>query len=208
MNNSQQTIQWSENVILVDAAYIDNVVLHLSVNFERMLERQLPQADLAKWLECVALDGHVPAKDEQQTQVILVHPKEKTRLDNFTPSAFADELNGKAFKGKLGEFVVNAYPIEDAVGGENYLTDVLQLLLAQKEVERIMVVPYADNASIYNKVRDVLNRREDDDKRVTVFAMEPLPGGNFFQEIVGYSILAALRIQGEEIDRKMKKLED
>ena len=49
--------QWSENVIIVDADYVDKVAFNLIVNFERMLERRIPQADITKWVECIALDG-------------------------------------------------------------------------------------------------------------------------------------------------------
>ena len=58
-----------------------------------------------------------------------------------------------------------------------------------------MVVP---DDHIYNKVRAVLNKM-DDEKRITVFSMQPMPGGNFRQEILGYSLMAALGIRGEEI---------
>ena len=57
MNNSLQTVRWSENVILADADYIDKVAFNLIVNFERMLGRRIPQADMARWIDCVALDG-------------------------------------------------------------------------------------------------------------------------------------------------------
>ena len=46
----QQQAQWSENVILADADYIDKVAFNLTVNFERMIGRRIPQADRAKWL--------------------------------------------------------------------------------------------------------------------------------------------------------------
>ena len=42
-----------KHVIIVDADYIDRVAFNLIVNFERMLERRIPQADLARWMECV-----------------------------------------------------------------------------------------------------------------------------------------------------------
>ena len=48
---------WKENVILVDADYIDRVTFDLIVNFERMIGRQIPKADMAKWIDCIALDG-------------------------------------------------------------------------------------------------------------------------------------------------------
>ena len=39
----------------------------------------------------------------------------------------------------------------------------------------------------------------DDDKRITVLPMQPLAGGNFRQEILGYSLMSALGIKSEEI---------
>ena len=57
MNNKIQDTKWSENVILVDADYVDKVAFNLTVNFERMIGRRIPKADMAKWIVCVALDG-------------------------------------------------------------------------------------------------------------------------------------------------------
>lgn len=200
MNNNLQEAKWSENVILVDADYVDKVAFNLIVNFERMIGRRIPQADIAKWIDCVALDGGL-REGEHETLVVLIHRKDKTKLDNFTPSDYGTELNGKAFKDHLGEFTISAYPIESIAGGEDYFTDALQLITGQKEVKRVMVIPNAENAYIYNKVRETLNRLDDDDdpKRITVFAMQPMPGGNFRQEILGYSLMAALGIRSEEI---------
>ena len=51
----------------------------------------------------------------------------------------------------------------------------------------------------YDEVRSILRKMDDDEKRITVFAMQPMAGGNFRQEILGYSLMAALGIKGEEI---------
>lgn len=200
MNNNLQEIKWSENVILVDADYVDKVAFNLIVNFERMLGRRIPQADFAKWIDCIALDGGI-REGEHETLVVLIHQKEKTKLDNFLPGNYAEELDGKAFKDHLGEFSINAYPIEDIAGGEDYFVDALKLIAAQKDVKRVMVIPNAEEEDIYNKVREAL-RRVDDEKRITVFAMEPQAGGNFRQEILGYSLMAALGISADEINSK------
>lgn len=201
MNNNLQEAKWSENVILVDADYVDKVAFNLIVNFERMLGRRIPQADMAKWIDCVALDGGI-REGEHETLVVLIHRKDKTKLENFTPGDYDKALNGKAFKDHLGEFSISAYPIENIAGGEDYFTDALQLITAQKEVKRVMVIPDAESTYIYNKVRETLNRLDDDEKRITVFAMQPMPGGNFRQEILGYSLMAALGIRSEEINSK------
>ena len=209
MNNNLQETKWSErlrvgapagmNVILVDADYVDKVAFNLIVNFERMIGRRIPQADMAKWIDCVALDGGI-REGEHETLVVLIHQKDKTKLENFTPSDYARELDGKAFRDHLGEFSIGAYPIEEIAGSEDYFSDALQLIATQKEVKRIMVIPNAEDSYIYNKVRETLNRLDDDDnKRITVFAMQPMPGGNFRQEILGYSLMAALGIRADEI---------
>ena len=201
MNNLLQETRWSENVILVDADYVDKVTFNLIVNFERMLGRRIPQADLARWIDCVALDGGL-REGTHETLVVLVHQKDKARLENFVPSDYANELDGKAFKDHLGEFLISAIPIEAIADGEDYFSEALKLAVAQKEIRRIMVIPNAEDPYIYNKVRETLNRVDDDEKRITVFAMEPKPGGNFRQEILGYSLMAALGISSEEISSK------
>jgi hypothetical protein len=188
-------------VILIDADYVDKVAFNLIVNFERMIGRRIPQADMARWIDCVALDGGI-REGAHETLVVLIHQKDQTKLENFVPSDYTKELDGKAFKDNLGEFSIAAYPIEDIAGSEDYFADALQLITAQKEVKRIMVIPNAEDPYIYNKVRETLNRLDDDNKHVTVFAMQPMPGGNFRQEILGYSLMAALGINSEEISKQ------
>ena len=159
MNNTK----WSEIVILVDAEYVDKVAFDLIVNFERMLGRRIPQADMAQWLECIALDGGLrPTANSQKPtatcQVVLIH-----------------------------------------VTKDDLYVDSLQIIANAAEVKRLMVV--ADSDRIYNKVREAL-RQADPDKHITVFAMQPMPNGNFRQEILGYSLMAALGIKSEEINCK------
>ena len=199
MNNSIQDIRWSENVILVDADYIDKVAFNLIVNFERMLGRRIPQADITRWIDCVALDGGI-REGEHETQVILLHSAKKSQLDNFNPGKF-EELSGKAFKDHLGEFLINAYPVEDIVGSEQHFCDMLQLVSSQKEVKRVIVIPDSEQEHIYNKVRATL-KQVDEEKRITLLAMQPMANWNFRQEILGYSLLAALGISSDEINSK------
>jgi hypothetical protein len=199
MNNSIQDIRWSENVILVDADYVDKVAFNLIVNFERMLGRRIPQADITRWIDCVALDGGI-REGEHETQVILLHSAKKSQLDNFNPGKF-EELSGKAFKDHLGEFLINAYSVEDIVGSEQHFCDILQLVSSQKEVKRVIVIPDSEQEHIYNKVRATL-KQVDEEKRITLLAMQPMANWNFRQEILGYSLLAALGISSDEINSK------
>ena len=194
MNNDlNREAKWSENVVLVDADYVDSVAFNLIVNFERMIGRRIPQADIAKWLDCIALDGGI-RDGENEIQVILIHQKDKQQMDNFLPGNYANDLSEKAFKDHLGEFTINAYQAEGFAKTGDFFNEVLELVLVQKNIKRLMVIPNAEDSSIYNKVREALRKADDDDK-----PMQPAAGGNYRQEILGYSLMAALGIKADEI---------
>ena len=191
--------KWSEYVILVDAEYVDKVAFDMIVNFERMLERRIPQADTAQWLECVALDGGLRPINggERNVQAVLIHEKDKQQMDNFMPGKFSD-LDGQAFTGPLGEFLISCVKVEEMVTKDDLFIDSLQIIANTAEVKRLMVV--GDSDHIYNKVREAL-RKADPDKHITVFTMQPMDSGNFRQEILGYSLMAALGIKSEELNK-------
>lgn len=189
--------QWSENIIIADADYVDSVTFDLIVNFERMIGRRIPAADLARWIDCVALDGGI-REGEHQTQVVLIHRKDRKGMENFMPSDYVSDLNGKAFKDHLGEFMLSSLPIEEIVDETDFLMEIVQAACEQPNVKRVMIVPNFEKDGLYDRMRHVL-QQVDDDKRITVFAMQPLSGGNFRQEILGYSLMNALGIKSEEI---------
>lgn len=121
-------IHWSENIIIADADYIDYVAFNLIVNFERMLGRRIPPADLSRWAMDVALDGGL-REGKHETQVVLIHEKGKTTLENFRPATYATDLNGKAFNdGKLGEFIINTIDAGDSnADKESIITDIMTM---------------------------------------------------------------------------------
>ena len=86
-----------------------------------------------------------------------------------------------------------------AVSKEEYIESVLRTLLEHKEVRRVMIVPDSEHGDGYARLRNLLRRVDDEDKRITLFAMQPMEGGNFRQEILGYSLMSALGIKAEEI---------
>ena len=193
--------KWTENVILADADHVDNVAFDLTVNFERMLGRRIPQADMAQWAECVALDGGL-REGEHEVQVILIHKNQNKQMKNFVPGNYDEELNGKAFRGRLGEFTITAVQTEEMVSKADLLLDTLHLICQQKEVKRLMVIAPDE---MMDGVRQILRRLDSDNRRTTVFTMQPTQGGSFRQELLGYSLMAALGISAKEIDDKLNK---
>ena len=172
----------------------------LIVNFKRMINRRIQPADMAQWAVCIALDGGL-REGEHETQVVLIHDKKSLAMKNFRPSNYEKDLNAQAFKDdKLGEFIFSSYPTEEKmVGKDEFLVEVARTVCNTKEVKRVMVIPNSEDGDAYDQLRDMLRKVDDDDKRITLFAMQPMPGGNFRQEILGYSLMNALGISAKEI---------
>lgn len=200
-----QNIKWSENIIIVDGDYIDRVAFDLIVNFERMLNRRIPAADFSQWAVDIALDGRLKPGNHE-TQVVLLHDRKNPKLENFTPADYEKELNGQAFKdAQLGEFIINSIATGDETAEKDtVLLDLLKTVLNHGEVKRIMIVPNAEDNQLLSILRSTLRDVDDELKHITVFAMQPLEGGNFKQQILGYSLLNAMGISSSEIERKIK----
>lgn len=183
----------SKNVILVDTSYIDKVAFDFSQNFERLLMREIPKADLALWLDCISLDGGIEP-GENEIQVIFIYTDNK--FQSFAPSSLDAEIDGKAFKDNLGEFVMEAYKVANDVTtvGEQF-AETLRVLLDAKSVENILVVP---NAELYGEnIISILNKNEE--KQVSLFAIQPQEGKGFAHQQLGFSVVHALGISSDEI---------
>ena len=200
-----QNIKWSENIIIVDGDYIDRVAFDLIVNFERMLNRRIPAADFSQWTVDIALDGRLKPGNHE-TQVVLLHDRKNPKLENFTPADYEKELNGQAFKdAQLGEFIINSIATGDETAEKDtVLLDLLKTVLNHGEVKRIMIVPNAEDNHLMSTLRSTLRDVDDELKHITMFAMQPLEGGNFKQQILGYSLLNAMGISSSEIECKIK----
>lgn len=196
---NKSNIKWSENVIIADADYIDKVAFNLIVNFERMIDRRISPADISRWAVDIALDGGMREGDHE-TQIILIHDRDHSKLDNFKPSVYDSELNGKAFKDpKLGEFIWTSISTENIISKNDLFLEIVKEIASQKTVRRIMIIPNAEDGDQYDRIRRTFEYMDDDSKHVTVFSMEPVPGGNFRQEILGYSLMNALGIHADEL---------
>lgn len=183
---------WCEHLIVADADYVGRVAERLASDFQNMLNRPVGKADLARWIDCVALDGGLrPGK--QQTQVVLVHDKHTRGMEPFRPSAF-EEIDGQAFSDSLGEFLLSAVAVEDMVKKDDLMAEMVELALEREEVKRIVVV-----ADCGERLHCAIDKSEASVQRVTLLTMQLLADDSFHQELLGYSVMQALGIRGEEL---------
>jgi len=190
----EKSINLSENVLLVDAAYLDEVVGGLSAYLEKVNGRKLPKADMAVWANCVALDSGIRGA-ENEVQVVLIHDEAEKEMVNMVPSKFDEELTRKAFKEGMGEFTFNSFSAPGYVEREHFFLDSLVNLSEADEVKRIMVV---GNVRAYG---EELCRvaSEVKDKEVVLFAMEQIADGAYRHDMLGFSVLKALGVNGDEL---------
>ena len=188
---------WEENVILVDADWLDRFVFEVTVNFERMLERAIPKVALDRWVDYLSLDGGV-RPGNNKIQVILLYDSENVVLKNCAPQSLTEELNGKAFRDNLGEFLFSTVSVEiNFVTKAELFVQSMMALYSEDSIKRLMLVPNMDEYGTI--IRDNLREIDCRKKEITLFATEPQQGLRCPQEILTYSIMAALGISGDEL---------
>lgn len=187
---------FKQTVILVDADYADDVAFDLTVNFERMLMRRIPQADLAQWLICVSLDGGVE-EGKNEVQVIFLYSSNREEVRCFAPSRIS-EIDGQAFKDeRMGEFLMSAVRCEQ-LAGEDFFVECAEAILSSEDVRTVVLVPDMEK---YGADMKTLLTRHVRKKDITLLTMQPESGRGFQNELLGYSLMHAMGIRGEEIEK-------
>lgn len=211
----------SPNIILIDAAYIDRVAAAFRQHFGAELGRELPKADLAQWLVCLSLDASFPVVEKPEgsetdshgnsevgdVQVFLLHDRDVKVMQHVVPGNFTQEIDGKAFaEPGLGEFALACCPVERVTTLEDLCAESLEAILDDKKVERVAVVydfdgTTAESRTLTKRITRLCKEgaKAERTKDVTLFTMQPLEGEGFAQQILGYSLLAALGVTGEEM---------
>lgn len=193
-------VKWSPNVVLVDADYIDHVAFHLIVNFERILGRRVPPADLPAWLDYLALDGGL-LPGENDIQVVFFHGKGSQKMQNFSPADFAKELDGVAFRDNLGEFMMQSVEVENLTSTMDLLKETVELIAQSESVKKVMLVTDMDTDT--SELLKAVGKASEADKEFIVFGLQHLaPTSSYKTEILGYSLMGALGITGEELENK------
>ncbi len=189
-----QTPQWAPIVVLVDADYLGQVATDLAAHFSSRIGRTLPQADLCRWLNCIALDSGI-APGANRIQAVFIHKKESQNLSGFTPSNYASALNAQAFKDHIAEFELLAYPVEDIVSFHDFFVQSFATVADAKEAKRVIAI--ADAATFGEDIKRIC--ADTDGKQFTVFSMQSLEAKDINVQILGYSLLSALGIKANEL---------
>ena len=184
--------------ILIDADYVDRFVFELTVNFERMLERRIQKLDLSRWVDYLALDAGLRPGDEKEIQVIMLYTPQHHRLKNCLPDNLDSQLNATAIQTNIAEFCFASHPApEDLVDLPTLYEQSLTSLLDEKPNRMLLV---ADLESYATPLKHIISQAPRE-TAITLFTPTETVGFKCQQEILTYSLMAAMNISGTELDR-------
>lgn len=197
----EDKVKFSENVILIDVAFLNEIVYSAKKVLSSKLGRELPDVDFPTWLSYLALDAGLREGDNE-IQVLLVRDGGSGELNCCIPSDL-DKLNGMACRTPLGEFMFASISAEGIVSCENLYLDLMNLALDSAEVNRLMLIPF--HPLYAEKVEEALSKffkgkSEEECKKAVYFALEkPLKPVFCSCDSIIYSIARAFGIKSDEL---------
>lgn len=192
---ANEKIKLSQNVMLIDASFLNFVVMDLKKYFERLLKRSLQEIDLTELSSYLALDAGI-AEGENEIQMLMVYDKESTVLQHCHPSDLKGELDGVAFKNQVGEFVFAGVPCEEMVSRADLYVDLLGIVADCSNVKRLIVVSF--NEEYGQEVTAALSKVEG--KEIIQFRMnEPEEMLAYRWEMLAFPVMQSLGIRGDEL---------
>lgn len=194
MTNKPQ-IKLSETVVLIDAAFLNFVIMDMKGYFEETLQRALQEIDLSMLTTYLTLDaGIVEGKNE--VQFLFVYDKNSSKLQNCQPSDLENELNGVAFQSPYGEYLFASVPSEGMVSREDLFLDLLSIISDSADVKKIIVISF--NEEYEDKVIMALN--EIKEKEVIQFRMnEPKIPVEYKWDMLAFPVMQAMGIRADEL---------
>ena len=76
----EKKIPFAPVVMLIDASYLDRVGSDMSAHFAPIVNRELPKADLANLLECLALDAGIQLGENEVQVILFTMPERKNEF--------------------------------------------------------------------------------------------------------------------------------
>lgn len=192
-----EKIEFSAYVILLDVAFLNQVVSGLKRDYEERSQQLLPPMDIVSWLTCVALDAGIRGENNS-IQVLLLHDATTKQLDVCQPALLAD-IDAKACQTPLGEFSFTCVNTAQLTTSDNLFVDLMTLAIDSAQVKRVILLPM--HAAYGKRVEDELcellkeKSKEERDKPFYFTLFEPEAELPCMHDSVVYSLAHVLGIK-------------
>lgn len=189
-------IKLAPTVILVDAAYLNFMLINLKDFLEHQLKRKLDVVPMADLITYIAQDAQIE-EGEKEIQVIFISEDSKFKFHHTDPSHLNKELDGVAFKSSLGEFLFSSVFSEGIVSREELFLDILSIALDSQDVKKLIVLSFDDEYG--GDVMKKLNH-EDVKQDIIQFRMrQPETKVKFKWDMLVFPLMKAFGVSSNEI---------
>lgn len=194
----KQKIKFEDTVYIFDSAFYNFIVTDIKKHFESVLDRQFNPIELSDFITYLALDLGM-TESNQVSQVIWLHDKETSKLMFSQPNNFKNDLDGKAFRNEIGEFLMASVSTENLVPLDQLFLEVLQMTLESDVVKRIALI--GDYNSYGKEIFNLLDAETLKKKEVVLFNMGDVNMKEGVRgEILAYPLMQALGIRADDLN--------
>ncbi|MDO4164534.1 MAG: L-selectin [Bacteroides sp.] len=197
----ENKVKFSENVFLIDTAYLNVLSATIQKMMGEAVGRTLPNLDLPAWLTYLALDAGIQ-EGANEIQVILMRDEATHTLPCCEPSDL-DALQTMACRTSVGEFSFSCATTARLVSGEELFLDLTTLALDAADVKHLLLFPSQPDYG--EKLRETLNnllkdKTEDERQKVICFSLEkPQSPLCYRWDSPAFSVARAFGLRAEEL---------
>lgn len=189
-------IKLAHTIILIDAAYLNFMLINMKDFLEHQLGRKLEAVSMADLITYISQDAEIN-EGGKEVQVIFISDDSKFKFSHVTPSRLSNELDGVAFKSTIGEFIFSSVFTEGMVSREELFLDVLSIALDSKDVKKLVILSFDDEygGEVMKKVN-----HEDVKQEIIQFRMrQPETKTKIKWDMLVFSLMKAFGVSGDEI---------
>ena len=190
-----ENLQLAENVIIIDVAYLNQVITDVKGILEDNTRKTLSDIDLGEWLVYFSLDAGIREGDHK-TQVLFIYDGQISDIHSCLPSDLK-ELDAMACKTVLGELIFSAISSEGFVSQENVYLDLMTLAMDSSDVKRLVLFPSVEYGA---KVKENVRKINKGHKEVVCFSLDmPQEQKGFRADSIIFSLMHAWGIKQEDL---------
>jgi hypothetical protein len=170
------------------------MIVAFNAQLSKKLNRELNRIDITYLLDYFAIDIGLKAGENHLT-VLFVCDEASQNIAYCTTPDILKELHGMSFDDQMGTYDMFAVQTKNIVGRKELFMNLLQLIMEQKKVNRVEVLP--DGNEYVEDVAKYLN--DNKGKSVTLMSIVEKDNEHFVTRNPSFALLTALGLKSEDI---------
>ncbi len=189
--------QFSETVLLIDAAYLENVTKEIKIIYEKKMGRELSLINLLELFTNLSVSCNL-APSDNNVDVLLVHSTKQTHFSYCSPALLKASHN-MTYANELGNYSSVTFTVDENADLSTKYLETLQSICQRPEIQRIGIV------GATNETMEAITHiiEQTDGKDFTVFDLvKTEDAGTFRIAPILFPVIAALGVTPDDLAKK------